>query len=87
MDSGLYILLGAFPVCGLVGYFWWRTRSPKVEFLSMRCPRCSQKVRYHPNRAGHSGMCPQCGRRWTLLRADQIPPVDYAQPGYRIGRK
>src|SRR5690349_16955885 len=30
------------------------------------CPRCDQKVRYGPARAGRDIVCPRCRRRWTL---------------------
>ncbi len=36
------------------------------EALRACCPRCDQRVRYGPERAGRDIMCPRCRRRWTL---------------------
>jgi hypothetical protein len=35
------------------------------------CPRCDQKVRYGPARAGRDIVCPRCRRRWTLPGGSQ----------------
>ncbi len=36
------------------------------EVHRANCPRCDQRVRYSPERAGRHVTCPRCRRGWTL---------------------
>jgi hypothetical protein len=53
LAAGGYLLGGAEP-------------ADEPEVHRATCPRCDQKVRYGPERAGRVIMCPRCRRRWTL---------------------
>jgi len=81
MNIGLLLLLGAVPAGVLIVYLLVRPGAAAVGALHLtRCPRCEQKIRYAANRAGRSGICPQCKYPLTLPSAP--PPLEP-----RTGRK
>jgi hypothetical protein len=72
----------AVAVVGVGGYFL-RGRAPteKPTVHHARCPRCEQKVRYSPGRAGRHVTCPRCRRHWLLPETPQ--PLVTASYGRR----
>jgi DNA-directed RNA polymerase subunit RPC12/RpoP len=66
----LFFVAIAVLVTGAVLYF--RTRNHQTgHYGFFHCSGCRQKVRYLASKAGRGGMCPRCGRRWTLPTVSQ----------------
>jgi len=75
------ILAGATATLAGAGYFVWasgRRAEPVVHHA--RCPKCDQKVRYGPARAGQQIPCPRCRRRWTLPATGETSAQGSALP-------
>jgi hypothetical protein len=68
-----------------------RVRGSRVEEVHrFRCPGCTQKLRYAASRAGRTGMCPRCRKRWTFPSNPEILPSALdACGGYqvKVGRR
>ncbi len=83
------ILVGAVIVLAVGGCAWVRARSSQVrEPHSFRCPRCGQKLRSQPNRAGRDVTCPGCKHRFSLPADPQATPsAGNPTEGYRLRRR
>ncbi|MCI0682215.1 MAG: hypothetical protein L0Y71_08935 [Gemmataceae bacterium] len=81
----LAFLVAAAILCGF-GYRLLRVRSGhEAAFHVMRCSACSQKVRYAPDRAGSTGLCPRCLRR--LFLPETPPPLSKPILPCRVGER
>jgi hypothetical protein len=70
----LAIVAAGAGAIGLAVYFVrnaGRRDTPAV--CRAHCPRCDQRVRYSPARAGSHIACPRCRRRWTLPTTTSLP--------------
>ena len=63
----ILIPAGAVAILAAVGYFVYTSRRrDEPEVHHAHCPRCDQRVRFGPDRAGSQVRCPRCRRPWTL---------------------
>jgi hypothetical protein len=70
----LAIVAAAAGAIGVAVYFVRNAgRRDTPEVCRAHCPRCDQRVRYGPERAGSNIVCPRCRRRWTLPRTTRLP--------------
>lgn len=61
--GGIVLLLGAF--------FFLRPRAPKeAKVLHFNCPGCKRRLGYQPRQAGHTGICPRCGKSLRFPKED-----------------
>lgn len=81
--AGLVIVLAAAG-----GYLWYRQPAKGKTFHNVRCPACSQKIRYDVAKAGGSALCPRCKRRLMLpsLPDASGSPSSPSRPLY-VGRR
>jgi ribosomal protein L37AE/L43A len=83
------VLVATATVFAVGGCAWVRARSGPVRELHwFRCPRCGQKLRYQPNRAGRIVACPGCKHGFALPAEPQTTPsAGSSAEGYRLRRK
>ena len=83
------VLIGAVAVLSVGGYACVRRQARAGRGAhSCRCPRCGQKLRYAPGRAGRAAACPACRHPLTLPSvAHVLPRADDPAGGYRLRRK
>jgi DNA-directed RNA polymerase subunit RPC12/RpoP len=67
------IVVGTVAVLATAGYFLlWRTGTRDATvYHYVRCPDCSQKVRYAAGRGGHQAICPRCKKKFDLPTTPQ----------------
>ena len=61
----LIVGLVALLVVAVAGpLLWWHWRQGRI--LHFHCPGCMHRLRYKAKSAGHQGMCPECGEKFTF---------------------